>query len=184
MSTINSVNAAAYTLPLSTPSPAASPVVGETTPSQQDIVELSLAGRIALGVRAGRLTSDQGQELFSQLKTINQSINGGTADTGQLQSQLSQQIYADGHNGAAIPAGLTVSSAIERDFEQAGRIAAQESDGNLTKSQADEFFSQIRQLYQESQNGASPSAINQAQNQLSVEIYDAAHGITSGPSAS
>jgi hypothetical protein len=185
MSTISSVGAAPYTPPVSTPStPPSASSAAEPAVSQQDKVELSLAGRIALNVHYGRLTSDQGQQLYSQLQTINQQIQGGTADVSQLQGQLSQQIYGDTHNGATIPAGTTVSPSVARDLEQAGRVVAQEHAGNLTSSQADQFLSQIGQIYEQSKNGAAPSATNQAQNQLSLEIYDEAHKIADVPTAS
>jgi hypothetical protein len=71
------------------------------------MVELSLAGRIALGVNDGKLTTDQAQQLDSQLQTINQAIQSGGSGISQLQNQLSEQIYGDAHNGAAIPADLT-----------------------------------------------------------------------------
>jgi hypothetical protein len=142
------------------------------------MVELSLAGRIALGVNDGKLTTDQAQQLDSQLQTINQAIQSGGSGISQLQNQLSEQIYSDANNGAAIPADLTVSTSELRDFLQAGRVADQENAGNLTSTQGSQFLSQISQIYQQSQSGASASATNQAQNQLSVEIYDAAHNIT------
>lgn len=183
MSTISSVSAASYTLPVSTPSTASSSSSTDAQPilSQQDKVELSLAGRIALGVKYGKLTSDQGQQLNAQLSTIHQQIESGASDVSQAESQLSQQIYGDSHNGAAIPAGTTLSHAEARVLEQAGRVAVQENAGNLTSSQASQFYSQIVQIYQQSQSGALASATNQAQNQLSVDIYNAAHGIDNPP---
>lgn len=190
MSTIHSVNSTPYVPPFSSSnaasssSTAASSTTASTLafPLTQDEVQLSLAGRIALGVGAGRLTSSQGQQLDAQLQTINQQITSGGSGIGQLQSQLSEQIYGDGHNGATIPTDLTVSAGEERDFLQAGRVVTQVTAGNLTSTQSSQFFSQISQIYQQSQNGASASATNQAQNQLSVEIYDAAHGINNSAS--
>jgi hypothetical protein len=146
--------------------------------SSQDIAELSLTGRIALGVGDGKLTSDQAQQLTAQLNSINETIQSGGTGVQQAQSQLSQAIYGDTHNGATIPAGLKPSIEEAREFVQAGRIVTQESAGNITHSQAAQLFGQIKQIYQQSQDGASASAINQAQNQLSVEIYDTAHNIT------
>jgi hypothetical protein len=190
MSTIHPVNNTFYVPPISSSNAASSssPAASSTTaptlafPLTQDEVQLSLAGRIALGVNDGKLTSSQGQQLDAQLQTINQQITSGGSGIGQLQSQLSEQIYGDGHNGATIPTGLTVSAGDERDFLEAGRITTQENAGNLTSSQGSQFFSQISQIYQQSQNGASASATNQAQNQLSVEIYDGAHGINNSAS--
>jgi len=171
------VTASATSSSSSTPS-AESPVV-------QDAVELSLAGRIALGVGDGLLTSSQGQQRDTQLQSINQQIQSGGSDISQLQSQLSQQIYGDGHNGATIPTDITVTTADVRDFVEAGRVAAQESAGHLTSSQASQFFSQIGQIYQQSQGGATAAVTNQAQNQLSAQIFDTAHNFNTGtPSSS
>ena len=177
MSAINPVSTQPYVPSVSTPSTSNSSSSSSATqsPTIQDAVELSLAGRIALGVSAGRLTTDQAQQLNSEFKTINESTG---SDQTNLESQLSQQIYADGHNGATIPTDLTVTKAEARDFEQAGRIVTQEGAGNLTSTQASQFFSQMKQIYQQSQAGATASATNQAQNLLSVNIYDAAHNIT------
>jgi hypothetical protein len=180
MSTINSVNpAAAQTTPAAGLSTTSSPSsIPEQSPVQnQDKIELSLAGRIALGVSDGTLTSAQGQQLDSEFQTINQTVESG-GSASQLESQLSQAIYGDAHNGATIPTGLTVTAADLRDFEQAGRVAYQESAGNLTSAQGSQFLSQIGQIYQQSVGDTPELAINQAQNQLSVEIYDTAHNIT------
>ena len=174
MSAINSVSAASYTPPVTTSNPNKS---SSASPAIQDAVELSLAGRIALNMGDGQLTSTQGKQLDPQLKTINQQIQSGGTGIGQLQSQLSQQIYGDAHNGATIPAGTTVPAAVERDFLQAGRIADQEAAGHLTSSQASQFLSQIGQIYQQSQNGATAEATSQAQNQLSTQIFDTAHNL-------
>jgi hypothetical protein len=185
MSTINSVNSTPFVPPVSSSKATSSSSTTASTlafPLTQDEVQLSLAGRIALGVNDGKLTSSQGQQLDAQLKTINQQITSGGSGIGQLQSQLSEQIYGDGHNGATIPTGLTISAGEERGTLQAGRVATEETAGNLTSSQGSQFFSQISQIYQQSQNGASASATNQAQNQLSVEIYDAGHGINNSAS--
>jgi len=178
MSAINPVSTPSYVPPVSDPLTAASNASPSKTSDLQDVIQLSLAGRIALGVNAGRLTSDQAKQLSSELQTISQTT--GTAQT-QLESQLSQAIYGDGHNGASIPTDLKVTTAEKREFVQAGRVAYQASADNLTKTQASQFYSQITQIYDNSQNGTSASATNQAQNQLSVEIYDAAHNIPSSP---
>src|SRR5579863_967235 len=108
MSAINPVSNQSYVPQVSGPSTTAAKTSTSTTqtPASQDAIELSLAGRIALGVGAGRLTTDQATQLYSEFKTIN-STSGSSK--GQLESQLSQQIYADGHNGASIPTDVTVT---------------------------------------------------------------------------
>lgn len=175
MSAINPVNNTPFDPLVSTASTAtASPFT--KSPNTHDQVELSLAGRIALGVAAGRLTSAQAQELTTQLKTIKQDDK----NIAQSLHQLSEEIYGDGHNGAAIPTGLTVTHAVARDFEQAGRIVTDENAGKLTDTQASQLFAQMKQIYVQSQNGASAATINQAQNELSIQIYDTAHNITPG----
>ena len=178
MSAINPVAAPSYVPPVSSPFTTTSNSSAAEHPELHDAVVLSLAGRIALGVGAGRLTSDQARQLTAELKIISQTSGPGRT---QLESQLSQEIYGDGHNGATIPNDLKVTTAEARDFVQAGRIVAQENADNITHSQASQFFSQMKQIYQESQNGASAAVTNKAQNQLSVEIYDAAHNITPEP---
>jgi hypothetical protein len=115
-------------------------------------VELSDAGRIALGVNDGKLTSLQGQQLDSELGTLQQTQ---PAQFSQLQSQISQQIYGDTHNGATIPTDTTLSTATKRDFYEAGRVALHEKAGKLTSRQGSQFLSQISQIYEQSQNGAS-----------------------------
>jgi|SRR5579863_3172888 len=184
MSTINSLTSAFYTPP-DPASSAASNSSPAAALSPQDQVELSLAGRIALGVSDGKLTSDQAQQLDSQLQTIHQQIQSGGSGISQLQSQLSQQIYGDTHNGAAIPTDLTVTTAEKRDFELAGRVAVQENAGNLTSTQGSQFLTQIIQIYRQSQqSGVSQGTINQDQNQLSIQIHDAAHDITPAAASS
>jgi len=180
MSAINPVNTTPYEPLVSTASTAPLSSSISTSPNVRDEVELSLAGRIALGVGSGRLTSDQAQQLAAQLKTINQDVQSGDTNVAQSLHQLSEQIYGDGHNGAAIPTGLTVTRAAARDFDQAGRIVTQERAGNLTSTQASQLFAQMKQIQVQSQNGASAATINQAQNELSIQIYDTAHNVTPG----
>jgi hypothetical protein len=183
MSTINPVISVPYTPSVTTLPNQSSSTSDTESPAVQDAVELSLAGRIALGVADGRLTSTQGQQLGSQFEDLNQTIQTGGASVAQLQSQLSQAIYGDGHNGATIPTNPTVTTAEERTFVQAGRVATQENDGHLTSSQASQFYSQISQIYRQSQNGVSASATNQAQNQLSAQIFDTAHNFNAETSS-
>lgn len=174
MSAITSVNPATYVVPAST-SGASSASSSTPSAAAQDAVELSLAGRIAIDLSNGSITSTQAQQLGAQLKTLDQS---GSSNFSQLENQLSEGIYSDAHEGASIPTGATVTTAEERDFLQAGRIVNQELAGNLTSSQASGLGSQIATIYQDSQDGASASGINQAENRLSVLIYDTAHDIT------
>lgn len=184
MSSVNPLTSAPFiSASLTTPSGNTSNSSSAPNKLSQDVIELSLAGRIALGVGAGRITSAQAKELTSELNTISQTVQGGGSATN-LEQQLSQEIYADGHNGASIPVGTTVTKAEMRDFVQSGRIAYQEHTGNLTGDQATQLFAQMQQIYQQSQNGASATATNQAQNQLSVEIYNLAHDVGSTPISS
>jgi hypothetical protein len=180
MSTINPVNPTPYIPSVATPSTqassASSSISGPTV--AEDAIELSFAGRIAIDQGNGSITSDQAQQLDSQLNNLNQEIQTGGAEIPQMQSQFSQQIYGDAHNGATIPSGSTVTTAEARDFLLAGRIVAQENAGNLTSGQASQFFSQLGKLYQQSQNGASASSTNQSQNQLSAEVFYAAHNLS------
>jgi hypothetical protein len=77
--------------------------------SPADAREALEAGRITLNAKAGNLSSDQADQLTSQLGTIHQQIetdkqaNGGTLTPpdaqaiNQLQNQLSEQIYTSAH---------------------------------------------------------------------------------------
>jgi hypothetical protein len=180
MSAINSVNPTSYNPAVATPSPANSSSSTAAPVPLQDAVELSLAGRIALGVNDGKLTNQQGQQLDSELGTLSETA---APQFSQLQSQISQQIYGDTHDGATIPTGLTVTTSESRDFVQAGRVAQQENLGNLTSTQGSQFLNQITQIYQQSQDGTSASATSQAQNQLRLAIYEAAHGDSGTPTS-
>jgi predicted transcriptional regulator len=95
-------------------------------------------------------------------------------------------LYSDTHNGAAPPSDPTVTRAGERSAVEAGRIVLNEKAGNLTGDQAKQLGSQLATIQQQiaadtQANGGSLSAtdaqaINQLQNQLSQQIYEAAHG--------
>src|ERR1035438_688479 len=77
--------------------------------------EVALTGRVAGNVAAGNLTSNQKQQLFGEISSIQSQItadrqaDGGTLSSTdaqtikQLQNQLSGTIYSDAHNGAAPP---------------------------------------------------------------------------------
>jgi hypothetical protein len=180
MNAINSVNPTPYTPAAATPSTANSSASTADPARFQDAVELSLAGRIALGVNDGKLTNQEGQLLDSELGTLSETA---PAQFSQLQSQISQQIYGDTHDGATIPTGLTVTTSESRDSIQAGRVTRQENLGNLTSTQGSQFLNQITQIYKQSQNDTSASATNQAQNQLSLAIYEAAHSDSGTPTS-
>jgi hypothetical protein len=195
---------------------AASPAPGSTarTPDvSADTVQLSpaalreiaLTGRVALNQQAGNITSAQATQLNGQISSIQSQIaadkqaNGGTLSSSdaqaiqQLQKQLSQTIYSDAHNGAAAPTDPTVTKAGTREAVQAGRIALNETAGNLSSDQAKQLSSQLSTIQQqiasdEQANGGSLSAadaktINQAQSQLSQQIYDTAHSASTPDSA-
>jgi hypothetical protein len=173
--------------------------------SSTALQELALTGRIALNEQAGNISSDQAAQLNGQTSAIQSQIaadkqaNGGTLSSSdaqaiqQLQAQLSQTVYSDAHNGAAAPTDPDVTKAGAREAVQAGRIALNQTAGNLSSDQADQLYSQagvIRQQIATDQqaNGGSLSAadataINQAQNQLSQQIYDTAHNASSPDAA-
>lgn len=149
--------------------------------------ETALTGRIAANVEAGKISTDQGAQLYGQLSSIHdQIVSGSDAQTiGQAQNQLSQAIYADAHNGAPPPADPNVTRAGVREAVMAGRIALNKKAGNLSGDQANQLMGQLGSIHQqitagEQANGGSLSpadakAIDQAQNQLSRSIYDSAH---------
>jgi len=164
--------------------------------------EVALTGRVAANVEAGNLTSDQAQQLYGQISSIASQIaadrqaNGGKLSPSdrqalqQSQDQLSGTIYSDAHNGATPPSDPHVTLASAREAIEAGRIALNESAGNLSGEQAQQLGSQLGTIQQqiaadEQANGgtlskADAQAIDQLQNQFSQQIYQAAHGVTPG----
>jgi len=182
-----------------------------TATSSEDSVQLSPAalrqiaqtGRIALDQQAGVLTSDQANQLTSQLASIQSTIStdlqndGGTLSSSdaqtinQLQTQLSGQIYSDAHNGAAPPANPQTDLADGREALLAGRIALNEYAGNLSSDQASQFLSQVGTISQtiktDTQNDggtlsqADAQSINQLQTQLSQQIAGSAHAVSPDP---
>jgi hypothetical protein len=160
--------------------------------------EVALTGRVAANVETGNLTSDQAQQIYGQISSMQSQIvadrqaNGGTLSSTdaqairQSQNQLSGTIYSDAHNGAAPPSDPHVTLAGAREALEAGRIALNENAGNLGGDQAQQLGSQLGTIHQqiaadEQANGGTLSAtdaqaINQLQNQFSQQIYEAAHG--------
>jgi hypothetical protein len=160
--------------------------------------EVALTGRVAMNSEAGNLTSDQAQQLYGQISSIHQQIvadlqaGGGTLSTTdaqairQAQNQLSQTIYSDAHNGATPPSDPDVTRAGARQALQAGRIVLDEKAGKLSSAQAQQLGFELAATQQQiaadkQANGGSLSppdaqAINQLQNQVSRQIYEAAHG--------
>jgi len=159
--------------------------------------QIALTGRVALDAQAGTISSELAAQLNGQTSEIQMQMasdkqaNGGTLSSSeaqtiqQLQNQVSQTIYSDAHNGAAAPTNPDVTRAGAREALQAGRIALNETAGNLSSAQATQLTSQLVTIQQqiasdEQANGgtlsaADAKAINQAQNQLSQQIYDTAH---------
>ena len=164
--------------------------------------ETALTGRVAAGAQNGSLTADQAQQLYTQISTIHSQIvadqqaDGGTLSPTdaqaikQSQSELSQTIYGDAHNGAAPPSDPTAAGVNAREAQETGRIALNEKAGNLTSSQGQQLGSQLSTIQQqiatdEQANGGSLSqtdaqAISQLQNQFSKQIYETAHGTAAG----
>ena len=162
--------------------------------------QAALAGRVAGDLQSGSLTSDQGQQIYSQISSIHSQIatdrqaDGGklsstdAAAIKQLQGQLSQTIYGDAHNGATAPSDSNVTKADFRSTVQAGRIVLNEKAGNLSSDQATQLGAQLSTIQQQiatdkQANGgtlstADAQAINQAQNQLSQQIHLDARGAT------
>jgi len=163
--------------------------------------EIALTGRVSLNAQAGNISSNQAAQLNGQISSIQSQIaadkqaNGGTLSSydaqgiRQLQNQLSQTVYSDAHNGAAAPTDPDVTQAGAREAVQAGRIALNETAGNLSSDQASQLNSQLSTIQQQivsdkqanggSLSAADASAINRTQSQLSRQIYDAAHNAAS-----
>lgn len=193
--------------------PTGKPPEGSTTTSAEDSLHLSpaalreiaLTGRVALNAQAGNITSDQAQQLYSQISSIHSEIvadkeaDGGTlsptdAEAIQQQmNQLSQTVYGDAHNGATPPADPTINRAGLREVLQAGRIALNEKAGKLSSDQAGQLYSQFGTIHQQISvdeaaaggklSGDDVRAINHLQNKLSLQIYDAVHDVSSPDSS-
>jgi len=162
--------------------------------------EVALTGRVVLNEQAGTISSEAAAQLYGEISSIHNQIladrqaGGGTLSPSdaqairQLQSQLSQTIYSDTHDGAALPADPGVNKAGVREALEAGRIALYEKAGNLSSDQAQQMYSQLGAILQkivadEQANGGSLSpadarAINHLQNQLSRQIHVTAHDTT------
>ena len=159
--------------------------------------EAALTGRVAANADNGNLTSDQAQQLYGRVSSIHsqivadrQSDGGALSSTDaqaiqQSQSQLSQTIYSDAHNGATPPSAPDVTRAGAREALEAGRIALDEKAGNLSGDQAKQLSSQLAAIQQQTAadeqadggtlSPADAKAINQQENQFSHQIYEAAH---------
>ena len=111
--------------------------------------EAALTGRVAADAQTGSLTADQAQQLYSQISTIHSTIaadrqaDGGTLSPTdaqaiqQSQSQLSQTIYGDAHDGAAPPSDPTRAG--QREATEAGRLVADQKTGTLSADQAQQL---------------------------------------------
>jgi hypothetical protein len=162
--------------------------------------EVALTGRVAANGDIGNLTSNQTQQLYGQISSIHGQIAADTqADGGTLsstdaqaiqqsQNQLSGMIYSDAHNGAAPPSNPVAPQAVSREAVEAGRITLDQKAGHLIGSQATQLGAQLSTIQQQiaadlQANGGALSstdaqAINQLQNQLSQQIEQAAHSVT------
>jgi len=163
------------------------------------LADAALTGRVATNTATGNLTTDQAQQLYSQISTIHSQIatdqqaDGGTLSPTdakaiqQAQSQLSQTVYSDAHNGAAPPSDPNTTGTGRRDSIEAGRIALNEHAGNLSSAQSQQLGSQLSTIQQQivtdqQANGGTltptdAQAINQLQSQLSQQIYNTAHNV-------
>lgn len=162
--------------------------------------ETALTGRVAANADNGNLTSDQSQQLYTQITSIHSQIvadqkaDGGTLSSAdakavqQAQNQLSQTVYSDAHDGATAPSDPNVTQAGTREDVEAGRIVLNEKAGHLSSGQATQLGAELSGIEQqiagdEQANGGTLSptdaqAINQLQSQLSQQIYNTAHSVT------
>jgi hypothetical protein len=151
--------------------------------------------RIAQGVKSGSLTARGTANLETKESAINhevkadRSANGGklTAQekhtVNQQQDKLSNRIYADKHNAAHQNYGS--SEVGQRQTNQQQRIGNGIASGNLSAGQAAHLENNEAGLNQEvradrNANGGTLTAgekgqVNQQQNQLSGQIYNAKH---------
>ena len=165
--------------------------------------EIGLTGRVAFNEKEGNLTDDQAQQLYGQISAIRGQIvtdrqaDGDTLPSTdaqaikQAQVQVSQTVYNEAHNGASAPAGANVPQAAAREAVEAGRIALNVKDGELSNGQAQQLGSQLGAIHQqiasdEQADGgtlspADEQAIGRLQNQLSQQIHQEAHGAGAEP---
>jgi len=151
--------------------------------------------RIAQGVKSGSLTARGTANLENKEAAINHEVKADrTANGGKLtaqekqtvnhqQNQLSKQIYTDKHNAAHQNYGN--SEVGQRQTNQQQRIANGIASGKLSAGQTAHLENNEAGLNQEvradrAANGGTLTAgekrqINQQQNQLSGQIYNAKH---------
>jgi hypothetical protein len=191
--------------PSQKPAPTASVQATDTVQlSRAALREVALTGRVAANAETGKLTSDRAQQLYGQVSSIHSQIvsdrqaDGGTLSSSdaqaiqQAQSQLSQTVYSDAHDGAAAPPNPDATRAGARETLEAGRIVLNEKAGNLSGDQAQQLGSQLSTIQQQiaadkqadggTLSSTDAQAINQLQSQLSQQIYATAHGATPGQS--
>ena len=162
----------------------------QLSPGSRSLLQVS---RIGLNVKAGKLTSTQASQFYSQVSanqkqiTADKAANGGTLSAAdaktiqQSETQTGQQIYTAAHNGATPPTiGPTTSAAELRNLSQFARVGLDEKAGNLTSTQASGLYSQIHTTQQQviadqlANNGtltqAQATAFDQTQSLLSTQI--------------
>ena len=151
--------------------------------------------RIAQGVKSGSLTARGTANLENKESAINhevkadRSANGGKLTSGEKaqvnrqQNQVSRQIYTDKHNAAHQNYGK--SEVGQRQTNQQQRIGNGIASGKLNAGQAARLENHEAGVNQEvradrSANGGKltpgeKAQVNQQQNQLSGQIYNAKH---------
>lgn len=118
---------------------------GDTTDTLQlspaAVREAALTGRIALNEQYGKLSGDQGKQLYSQVSYIHSQIatdeqnDGGTLSStdaqtiAQMQNAVRQTIYSEANLGATPPAGGGGDGAGLRAAVEAGRTVFNQAPG-------------------------------------------------------
>lgn len=170
---------------------------GNSTPPEQpgDTAQISAAarqlaevGRVFLNTKAGNITTDDASGLYNQISSIHQQIqtakeaNGGQLSAedaeaiGQMQDQLSADIYSAAHDGAAPPAPPEGDAAkgMARVALQAGRVAVQAKAGAIDSDEASQLFGQISGSLDQIKSG-DLSGLKELQDSISQQIYKSAH---------
>ncbi|HLJ49725.1 MAG TPA: hypothetical protein VKU01_27115 [Bryobacteraceae bacterium] len=152
-------------------------------------------GRIANGVKSGQLTAGETKNLENRESNLNKEIrtdrsqDGGKLTSAQKQqvnrqqNRLSNQIYADKHNDVKQRYGN--NEVDQRRYDQQQRISQGIASGKLNAGQTARLENKESAINHQtwgdrSANGGNLTnnekhQINQEQNKVSDQIYDAKH---------
>ena len=168
------------------------PVTGQTIPQREE----NQQDRIGQGVQSGQLTAGETSNLEKKEASINQEerdmrkldngklTNADKKTLNQQQSQLSNQIYRDKHNGA-VQNTNPKSEVGTRAENQQDRIAQGVKSGQLTAGEASHLENNEAKINKEVRNDRAANGgkltaqeraqVNRQQNKTSRQIYRDKH---------